>query len=82
MCLNQCKGWLRNLLVEWLCNLCKDKRVLIGLEKLECTKKVAHAICYVFFGMLSGRLESVLLVMSSHFQTSLPFDLESLLVDK
>ncbi|KAF2546600.1 hypothetical protein F2Q70_00022720 [Brassica cretica] len=30
----------------------KDKRVLICLEKLECTKKVAHAICYVFPMML------------------------------
>ncbi|KAF3578064.1 hypothetical protein DY000_02029356 [Brassica cretica] len=29
-----------------------DKRVLIGLEKLACNKKVAHAICYVFLRMI------------------------------
>ncbi|KAF3578066.1 hypothetical protein DY000_02029358 [Brassica cretica] len=32
-----------------------DKRVLIGLEKLECNKKVAHAICYVFLRMIVKR---------------------------
>jgi len=59
VCVNKCESWLRNLLVEWQCNLCRDKRVLIGLEKLECTKKVAHAIYYVFFGKLHWKLESV-----------------------
>ena len=57
--MNKCEDWLRNLLVEWQCNLCKDKRVLIGLEKLEYNKRVAHAICYVFLRMLGRRLENV-----------------------
>ena len=71
-CLNECEGWPRSLLVEWHYNLCRDKRVLIDFEKLECIKRVAHAICYVFLRVLSWRLESVLLAMSSHLQTSFP----------
>ena len=72
VCLNKCEGWLRNLLVEWHYNLCRDKRVFIGLEKLECTKRVAHAICYVSLRILSWRLESFLLVICSLLQTSFP----------
>ena len=61
-------GLAKKLVDWWVIDLCWGIRVLIGLEKLECTKRAAHAICYVFLRMSSWKLESVLLVNKFRFQ--------------
>jgi len=53
VCVNECESWLIDLLIDEHCNLCRGIKVLIGLEKLECIKKVVHAIYYVSLRMLS-----------------------------
>ena len=52
-------GLAKELVDWWVNDLCWGIRVLIGLEKLECTKRIAHAICYVSLRMLGWRLESI-----------------------
>ena len=52
-------GLAKELVDWWVNDLGWGIRVLIGLEKLECTKRIAHAICYVFLRMLGWRLERI-----------------------